>query len=129
MRMRQAFIGKDFLGEAPAIRMPELSEAGDGFFQASLLFVSPVDGEVWARLPVVDGQKVQPYCVLMAPKERQPSFGLSPSGSLLVAGVDLLRQLPPLAVRREFFLHLNLSQGVIDANRQATKQSLTGSAA
>jgi len=129
MRMRQVFLGKDFLGEAPAVRMPDLSEAGDGFFQMSLLFVSPITGDVWARLPVVDGQKIQPYCVLMAYRERESSWGHSPPGSLLVGGVDLLRQLPPRAIQREFFLHLNLSQGVIDANSQATNQSLAGSPA
>ena len=98
--------GKDW-GAANAVRMFDLSEASESFFQMSFVFVSPNTGSVWATLPVMNGDKVKPFACLSVPGPGEPSRGGYPAGSLLSAGPELIRQLPSAAIEREFWLHLN----------------------
>jgi hypothetical protein len=104
--MRMIYVNGAFLGGKPTEGEFMGSEAENSFSRASLSYVSPTDGKVWARCPLLDGQRVMPYFVMTVPaigEGHRSSYG--PSGSLLSSGRWMLNQMSRDALRYELLIH------------------------
>jgi len=104
--MRMIYVNEHFLGGKEIAREWGLSEADSSIARSSLSFASPSSGEIWARCPCLDGDRVMPYFILTKPgvgEGHRSSYG--PSGSLLSAGAWMVHQLPHEALRLELLIH------------------------
>jgi hypothetical protein len=104
--MRMIYVNGAFLGGKATEGEVAGSDAENSFSRTSLSYVSPTDGKVWARCPLLDGQRVMPFFVMTVPaigEGHRSSYG--PSGSLLSSGRWMLNQMSREALRYELLIH------------------------
>jgi len=104
--LRMIYVADQFLGSCATTGEWQSSEAENSFSRASLSYVSPTNGQVWARCPMLDGQRVSPFFVMTVPavgETHRSSYG--PSGSLLSSGRWMLNQMSRNALRYELLIH------------------------
>lgn len=83
------------------------SEAISSLSLSSFVFVSPSDGLIWGRSPLIKpGHHIMPFFVFTKPgvgEGHRTDYG--PSGSFLAAGSWIIDQLPRQVLRYELLIH------------------------